>query len=68
MLKKLQTKGLIKKVRDKADERVVYIELTAAGKAMQKDAVKRWEIIATVKLCEEVLAIQITVEIPNHRT
>ena len=40
LLKKLQTKGLIKKLRDKADERVVYIELTAAGKAMQKDAVK----------------------------
>ncbi len=40
LLKKLEHKGLVKKSRDKKDERVVYIELTPAGKAMQKDALK----------------------------
>ena len=40
VLKKLQHKGLVNKSRDKNDERVVYIELTHAGKIMQKDALK----------------------------
>ena len=40
LLKKLQHKGLVKKSRDKKDERVVYIELTPAAEAMQKEALK----------------------------
>lgn len=40
LLKKLQTKALVKKVRDKIDERMVYVELTSAGKGMQKEAAK----------------------------
>ncbi len=40
LLKKLQTKALVRKVRDKIDERMVYVELTAFGKGMQKEAAK----------------------------
>lgn len=40
LLKKLQVKGLIKKIRSMDDERVVSIELTLAGKNMQKKAIK----------------------------
>ena len=40
MIKKLQLKGLVKKARSQADERIVFVELTAAGKVMQKAALK----------------------------
>lgn len=40
MLKKLQMKGLVKKGRADHDERIVFVELTTAGKLMQKAAAK----------------------------
>lgn len=38
VLKRLETQGHIKRIRDKKDERRVFIQLTATGKAMQKKA------------------------------
>ena len=38
MLKKMEAKGLLTRTRSKADERVVYIEITPAGDALKKVA------------------------------
>ena len=40
LLKKLQAKGLVKKNRTSADQRSVCVQLTVAGKNMQKAAAK----------------------------
>ena len=40
LLKKMQSKGLIKKIRSNEDERIVSIQLTTSGKSMQKVAAK----------------------------
>ncbi len=40
LLKKLEQKSLVKKYRQDKDERVVKIQLTSAGKTLQKKAVK----------------------------
>ena len=40
LLKKMQTKGLVKKMRSNKDERIVTIMLTASGRNMQKTAAK----------------------------
>jgi DNA-binding MarR family transcriptional regulator len=38
LLKRLESQGVVARRRDQADERVVRIDLTAAGKALQKKA------------------------------
>ncbi len=38
LLKKIQEKGLLDKVRSKEDERTVIIQLTSAGKKLKKEA------------------------------
>jgi len=39
MLKRMETAGLVRRSRDKKDERLVRTELTAAGRALQPQAV-----------------------------
>ncbi len=38
LLKRLETKKLIKRLRSKEDERMVHIHLTTAGKQLQQEA------------------------------
>ena len=40
LLKRLETKKLVKRVRSKEDERVVNIHLTARGEALQEQAAR----------------------------
>ena len=39
LIKTLETKGFIKKIRDKEDERIVYINLTSEGNSLKELAV-----------------------------
>ena len=45
ILKRLEVQGHIKRIRDKKDERRVFITLTASGKALKKKAPKITECI-----------------------
>ena len=40
LLKKMQDKGYVTRVRSKSDERVVIVSLTEAGRALREDALK----------------------------
>ncbi|ANE21863.1 MarR family transcriptional regulator [Denitrobacterium detoxificans] len=54
LCKKLESKGLVERVRDKRDERNVIVKLTAEGRAMEKEAAKiPNEMSACVPLTKE---------------
>ena len=54
LCKKLESKGLVERVRDKRDERNVIVKLTDEGRAMEKEAAKiPNEMSACVPLTKE---------------
>ncbi|WP_303728518.1 MarR family winged helix-turn-helix transcriptional regulator [Denitrobacterium detoxificans] len=54
LCKKLESKGLVERVRDKRDERNVIVKLTAEGRALEKEAAKiPSEMSACVPLTKE---------------
>jgi len=52
LLKRLQAQGLVQRLRDAADERRVRLQLTAAGRALQAQAVTVPQTIACATACE----------------
>ncbi len=52
LLKRLESSGLVQRLRDATDERRVLLQLTAAGRALKARAVRVPQTIATASGCE----------------
>jgi len=52
LLKRLESTGLVQRLRDAADERRVLLQLTAAGRALKARAVRVPQAIAAASGCE----------------
>lgn len=54
MLKRLEIAGFLKRIRNKADERIVDVQLTDAGNALQQDiALVQQNVECTTQLCND---------------
>ena len=60
LLKRMETAGLVQRVRSARDERQVIVSLTPAGRAMQKEAGKIMSSVLCAAQCskEEALALK----------
>ena len=69
LLKRLESSGLVQRLRDTADERRVLLQLTAAGRALKNRALLVPQAIATASGCrlDELSALTAQLQTLRHR-
>ncbi|HSV79032.1 MAG TPA: MarR family transcriptional regulator [Ramlibacter sp.] len=67
LLKRLETAGLISRLRDVADERRVRIQLTAAGRKLKAKATKVPSCVLAASQCSVSELVQLTQQVRNLR-
>jgi MarR family transcriptional regulator, organic hydroperoxide resistance regulator len=68
LLKKLQAMGYVLRQRSEMDERCVVIELTAAGRALQKKAAPLSQCVADASGCTATELTSLTARLQSLRT
>jgi DNA-binding MarR family transcriptional regulator len=68
LLKRLQAGGLVQRLRDTADERRVLLQLTAAGRAMKKQALAVPQAVACASGCALDELAALTARLQTLRT
>jgi len=67
LLKRLETAGLVSRLRDVADERRVLINLTAAGRKLKAKATKVPSCVLAASQCSVSELVQLTQQVRNLR-